>query len=140
MRGSALVTSYPCLVHACVMELRYLDFDFSDEDSGRGSFDAMATVISPRMPALLAEISAVLRWASRAFGPAGALEDDGEWDYDLEGVTEPDTPLELTYDEGTGEVSLAPAATGQALTTLTLTLSGSSAFCDAFREAFGMGV
>ena len=54
-------------------------------------------------------------------------------------VTEPDTPLELTYDEGTGEVSLAPAATGQALTTLTLTLSGSSAFCDAFREAFGMG-
>jgi hypothetical protein len=139
MRGSALVTSYPCLVHACVMELRYLDFDFSDEDSGRGSFDAMATVISPRMPALLAEISAVLRWASRAFGPAGALQDDGEWDYDLEGIAEPDTPLELAYDEGTGEVLLAPAPTGQALTTLTLTLSGSSAFCESFREEFGVG-
>jgi hypothetical protein len=124
---------------SCLMELRYLDFDFSDEDSGRGSFDAMATAIPGRMPALLAEISAVLRWARRAFGPAGALQDDGEWDYHLEGIAEPDTPLELAYDEGTGEVSLAPAATGQALTTLTLTLSGSSAFCESFREAFGMG-
>jgi hypothetical protein len=123
----------------CLMELRYLDFDFSDEDSGRGSFDAMATVISGRMPALLAEISAVLRWACRAFGPAGALQDDGEWDYHLEGVAEPETPLELSYDEGRGEVSLAPAAAGQALTTLTLTLSGSRAFCEAFREAFGVG-
>ena len=90
-------------------------------------------------PALGAEISAVLRWAYRAFGPAGALQDDGEWDYDLEGIAEPDTPLELAYDEGTGDVSLAPATTGQALTTLTLTLSGSSGFCEAFCEAFGVG-
>jgi hypothetical protein len=124
---------------SCLTELRYLDFDFSDEDSGRGSFDAMATVVPGQMPALLAEISAVLRWARRAFGPAGALQYDGEWGYDLAGVVEPDAPLELAYDEGTGEVSLTPAATGQALTTLTLTLSGSSAFCEAFREEFGVG-
>jgi hypothetical protein len=71
------------------MELHYLDFDFSDEDSGRGSFDAMAAVIPGRMPALLAEISAVLRWASRVFGPPGALQDDGEWDYDLEASPSP---------------------------------------------------
>ena len=120
------------------MELRYLDFDFSDEDSGRGSFDAMATVAPGRMPALLAEISAVLRWARRAFGPAGALQDDGEWDYGLEGIAEPDTPLALAFDETTGEVSIAPAAAGQALITLTFTLSGSPAFCEAFREGFGV--
>jgi hypothetical protein len=57
----------------------------------------------------------------------------------LGGIAEPDTPLELAYDEGTGEVLLAPAPTGQALTTLTLTLSGSSAFCESFREEFGVG-
>jgi len=45
----------------------YLDFDFSDEDSGRGSFDAMASVVPSRLPALLAVISAVLGRAGPAF-------------------------------------------------------------------------
>ena len=75
------------------MQLHYLDFDFSDEDSGRGSFDAMASVAASRLPPLLAEVAAVLGWAGRAFGPAGALDDDGEWDYDLRATAEPDTPL-----------------------------------------------
>ena len=55
----------------CAMQLHYLDFDFSDEESGRGSFDAMASVVPSRLPALLAEIAAVLGWAGRAFGRAG---------------------------------------------------------------------
>jgi hypothetical protein len=120
------------------MELHYLDFDFSDEESGRGSFDAMAAVAPSRMPALLAEMSAVLRWAGRTFGPAGALQDDGEWDYELEGTAEPNTPLDVAYDEGSGQLSVAPTPTGQALATLTLTLSGSAAFCEAFQREFGL--
>jgi hypothetical protein len=120
------------------MQLHYLDFDFSDEESGRGSFDAMASVVSSRLPALLAEIAAVLGWAGRAFGRAGVLQDEGEWDYELQGIVEPDTPLEVVYDEAQGEVLLTPAAVGAALTTLTLTLSGSPGFCEAFREAFGV--
>ena len=120
------------------MQLHYLDFDFSDEDSGRGSFDAMASVATSRLPALLAEMAAVLGWAGRAFGPPGALQDEGEWDYELQGIVEPDTPLEVGYDEGRGEVSLIPAVAGTALTTMTLTLSGSPGFCEAFREAFGV--
>jgi hypothetical protein len=120
------------------MQLHYLDFDFSDEESGRGSFDAMASVVSSRLPALLAEIASVLGWAGRAFGWAGALEDEGEWDYELQGIVEPDTPLEVAYDEGRGEVSLVPSAAGPARITLTLTLSGSPGFCEAFREAFGV--
>jgi hypothetical protein len=47
------------------LEAAHLDFDFSDEDSGRGSFDAMASVLPDRLPALLAEIAAVLGWAAR---------------------------------------------------------------------------
>lgn len=120
------------------MELHYLDFDFSDEESGRGSFDAMASVLPPRVPALLDEVSAVLRWASQAFGPAEALQGDAEWDFDLSGIAEPDASLEVTCHEDTGEVVLSPAPSGQVLTTLTFTLSGSPAFCEAFRAEFGV--
>ncbi|HZY18797.1 MAG TPA: hypothetical protein VFE82_09960 [Ramlibacter sp.] len=119
------------------MELLYLDFDFSDEASGAGSFDAMASVAPPRLPALLAEVGAVLRWAARTFGAAGALHEDGEWDYELQAVAEPGTPLEIRHDPAAGAVSLA-AAVPAPLTTLTLTLVGTAAFCDAFRQAFGV--
>ncbi|MBA2673258.1 hypothetical protein [Ramlibacter sp.] len=120
------------------MQLHYLDFDFSDEDSGRGSFDAMASVLPGRLPALLAEVAGVLRWAETAFGPAGALQDEGEWDYALQGVAEPDTPLAVAWDAAGGAVSLLPAAAVDSAprTTLTLTLSGSPAFCEALCERF----
>lgn len=120
------------------MQLHYLDFDFSDEESGRGSFDAMASVVPGRLPALLGEISAVLAWARRMFGPAGALQDEGEWDYDLQAVAEPETPLQVAFNERSGEVSLPAAARQAARTTVTLTLSGSRAFCEAIRDAFGV--
>lgn len=120
-------------------EFQYLDFDFSDEESGRGSFDAMASVLPDRLPALLGEIGTVLQWAIGVFGAAGAEEDESEWGYELQGVAEPGTPLNAVYDEDRGAVMLTPDS-GQARTTLTLTLSGSPAFCDAFRERFGLGV
>jgi hypothetical protein len=119
------------------MHLQYLDFDFSDEESGRGSFDAMAAVDASRLPALLGEVEAVLHWAVRAWGPAGALEDEGEWDYGLQGTIEPDTPLEITYDERRGEVSL-PSVQAGSLVTVTLTVSGSPGFCQALRETFAI--
>ena len=118
------------------MQLHYLDFDFSDEESGRGSFDAMASVLPARLPALLGEIAAVLRWASQSFGAAGALEDEGEWDYELQALAEPDTPLPIAYDASAGALSLGPAPDGSSRITLTLTLSGSPGFCEAFRASF----
>ena len=118
------------------MHLNYLDFDISDEESGRASFDAMASVLTDRLPGLLAEIAAVLRWAFATFGPAGSLDGDGDWDFDLQGAIEPDIPLEVTYDARTAEVFLRPAALGSARTTLTLTVCGSPAFCEAFRARF----
>lgn len=119
-------------------ELQYLDFDFSDEESGRGSFDAMASVLPDRLPALLAEIGAVLQWAIDVFGAGVAEDDESEWNYEMQGVAEPGTPLNAAYDQDRGAVTLTPDS-GQARTTLTLTLSGSPAFCDAFRERFGLG-
>jgi hypothetical protein len=126
-----------CIPDACFasMDLQYLIFDFSDEESGRGSFDAMASVLPARLPALLSEIEAVLQWASSAFGAAAAPGDEGEWDEHLQGTEEPDTPLAVRYDAVAGRVLLAPSTPGKRVT-LALTLSGSRAFCDAFREAF----
>jgi hypothetical protein len=120
------------------MQLHYLDFDFTDEESGRGSFDAMASVVPARLPYLLSELCAVLGWATDTFGPAGALGDDSAWDYALHAEAESGTPLDIGYDERTGEVALDPIA-GAARTTVTLTLTGSAAFCEAFRTAFDLG-
>ena len=92
--------------------LHYLVFDFSDEEDGRGSFDAMASVLPDRLPALEAEIDSVLQWATATFGPS-ATDDEGEWGHDLQSVDEPGSR-----------------------TTVTLTLSGSAAFCEAFRKRF----
>jgi hypothetical protein len=97
------------------MELHYLVFDFSDEESGRGSFDAMASVAAGRLPALRGEIDSVLEWAHRTFGPATQSHDEGDWGYELQEEAEPD-----------------------ARTTLTLTLVGSPAFCEAFRQEFNV--
>ena len=47
------------------MELDYLLFDATDEETGSWSFDAMASVAPARLPALLREIEAVLAWAWR---------------------------------------------------------------------------
>lgn len=118
------------------MRLHYLDFDFSDEASGHGSFDAMASVRPERLAALCAEIAAVLRWAHGSFGPPGAPEGEGEWDFELQAVAEPDTPLQAAYVQGTGELALSPAPAGTERTTLSLTVGGSPAFCEALRTAF----
>ncbi len=120
------------------MQLQYLDFDFSDEESGRGSFDAMASVQVDRLPALLAEIVAVVGWAHGAFGPPAALDDGGEWDYELQALAEPDRPLAIAFDPERGQVVLSDAAVG-ARRTVTLTVGGTPVFCAALRESFGLG-
>lgn len=118
------------------MPLHYLDFDASDDDAGRCSFDAMASLVPARVPAMLDEVAAVLRWAIHGFGPAAALDDGGEWDYDLQAVAEPRTPLAIVRDAATGLLLLPAAPAGTQRITLTFTLTGSPAFCDAFRAAF----
>ena len=114
------------------MPLDYLLFDFSDEEGGSGSFDAMASVLPDRLPALAGEIEAVLRWAHREFAAPSA--DEGDWDFELQATCEPGTPLDAAYDAASGRLSLSPYCEGRA--TLSLTLSGSRAFCEAFLRAF----
>lgn len=121
------------------MTLDYLDFDFSEDPDGHGSFDAMASAAPAQLAALQAEVLRVLDWAHRDFaGQRGPLDDGGDWDYELQGVQEIATPLEVRYDPAAVRLQLEPGATGAPRVTLSLTLSGTPQFCAAFRDAFGI--
>ncbi|WP_305806649.1 hypothetical protein [Stenotrophomonas sp. YIM B06876] len=121
------------------MTLRYLDFDYSEDSDGTGTWDAMASVLAPQLPALLAEVAQVLDWAHAAFaGQLGPIEDGADWDYDLQAVHEVATTQHPRYDEATRQIALLPDAAGTGRYTLTLSLSGTPAFGAALREQFGL--
>lgn len=120
------------------MELRYLVFDFSEDDHGHGSFDAMASAAPAQLAALDAEVRAVLDWAERRFGPAAALDEGGEWDYALHAVREVATPLAVRYVPGAARLEMQPEEPGPPRLTLTLTLTGTGPFCSGLREAFAI--
>ncbi|MEQ6437918.1 hypothetical protein V8Z74_23305 [Comamonas sp. w2-DMI] len=117
------------------MALDYLDFDYSEDEEGTGTWDAMASVGAARVPALAAEVERLLRWASRDFkGRQGAVDEGGDWDYDLQAQDDAGQPLTARFDEASGRLALEASATGR--TTVTLSLSGSSWFGEALRSAF----
>ncbi|TWO66019.1 hypothetical protein FN976_26945 [Caenimonas sedimenti] len=115
------------------MELQYLLFDFTDEEGGACSFDAMASVLPAGLVPLLGEVEAVLGWAHREFGAPSAEGGGAEWDFDLHAADERDVPLAISYDVPRARVILA-AAPGRV--TLTLPVTGSRLFGAAFRDAF----
>lgn len=122
------------------MELHYLDFDYSEDDEGTGTWDAMASVTPAHLPALLAELEQVLAWAHRAFGGRrGPIDEGGDWDYDLQALHEGAAPDQWHYDEAQQTLVRQAGDAGQARHTLTLSLSGSPAFGAALRARFGMG-
>jgi hypothetical protein len=124
------------------MTLRFLDFDYSEDDAGNGVFDAMAAVWPDQLSALQAEITRVLAWAHQQFGYGhGPLDEGGEWDYDLTGSDETSPAQTLVFDVETQVLSKTPvesADTPHSRYTLSLSLSGTPAFCAAFREAFAL--
>lgn len=122
--------------HMHAPTLRFLDFDVSEDADGHGSFDAMANVSDAQWPALLAEVQSVLDWAEAQFpGARGPLEDGALWDCALQGQQEVQTPLHLERDTQ-GQLHATPDGPGLLRRTLTLTLSGTAAFAEAFRDTF----
>jgi len=119
------------------MALDYLEFDYSEDEEGTGTWDAMASVKAERVPALAGEIESLLRWASQKFaGRQGALEDGNDWDYDLQAQDDDGQPLSARFDRAAGRLELQASATGR--TTVNLCLSGSMQFGDALRQAFDL--
>lgn len=121
------------------MTLDYLDFDYSEDADGTGTFDAMASVQPAQLVHLHAEVARVLAWAHAGFpGECRPLEDGGTWQYDLRGSQETSAPLTLEFDAETSRLSATPGSAGAPRTTVCLTLSGNAGFCAAFRDAFGV--
>ncbi len=121
------------------MSLNYLDFDYSEDEQGIGTFDAMASTAAPHVAAVRAELALVLDWAYATFPDMRApLDEGGEWDYNLEGQQEWTAHEAIAYDEVSGKFSSQLSPAGAPRHTVTLSISGSAQFCDAFRRRFGL--
>ena len=119
------------------MRLNYLEFDYSEDADGVGTFDALAATAPAHNTAVLAEVAVVLTWAHAAFEAQRApLEEGGEWDYDLQGWREFSAVDILHFDEHSGKLSIQTQAAGAARHTVSLSITGTPGFCTAFRERF----
>lgn len=120
------------------MALDYLDFEYSEDEDGNGTWDAMASVSDSRWSAVLAEVQQVLHWAEHDFrGQRGPLDEGGDWDFDLSAQDDDHgSALDIRWDGRNTLHAATPQADGYS--TLTLTLTGSPAFGDALRQAFAL--
>jgi hypothetical protein len=73
------------------MALEYLTFDASDDGADTGTWDAMASVRTEQLAAVLAEVQTVLDWAEQhSPGIRAPLDEGGVWDVDQQTQTEGD--------------------------------------------------
>ncbi|MBX3627396.1 MAG: hypothetical protein KF892_20470 [Rhizobacter sp.] len=99
--------------------MHYLSFDISDNDEGVTTLEALASTAPAQHAAVMAEVQQVLDWAWREFPHTHGAADDGmDWDHDL-------------------QVQVEPGREGSAWHSVTLTLTGSPRFVEAFVAAFG---
>ncbi len=97
------------------MPLVYLTFELSEGAEGTTTLEAMATTVAGSHAAVRAEAQQVLDWAWQTFPHTHGPADDGmDWDHDLQ----------LQVEPGGWHA-------------LTLTLTGSAAFTEAFLARFG---
>jgi len=95
--------------------MRYLTFDLTDSSDHIITLDAMASTREAEHMAVMAEVDQVLAWARSEFGGRrGPVEDGNAWDHEL----------------------LVQHEAGQWIT-VTLTISASPEFVDAFLPVFG---
>jgi hypothetical protein len=121
------------------MTLHYLDFDFGEDSAGVGTLEAMASTWPEQVAAVHAEVLQVLDWAFTNFpGRRGPIEEGGDWDYDLQGMQEFTAPQTLRYDEATHQLSVELGPAGKPRHTVTVSFSGSSEFCAAFKQQFSL--
>jgi hypothetical protein len=95
--------------------MQYLSFDLSDNAEGVTTLEAMASTTAAQHALALAEAQQVLDWAWQHFPHTHGPADDGmDWDHDLQ----------VHVEGGQWHV-------------VTLTLSASPRFAEAFVRAFG---
>ena len=106
-------------------------------------WDALAQPDPAFIPALLQEVVQVLVWAHHFDnqGP-GPLENGANWDFDLQVTLLPkgQAPKVVAprFVPSTGQLSLVPQPQADQRMALSLTLSGTPAFVQAFCEQFDL--
>jgi len=97
--------------------VNYLEFDLSEGSDGVTTLEAMAATSAEEHAAVMAEVQQVLAWAWANFPHTHGPPDDGmDWDHELQ----------LGVEGGRWHA-------------VTLTLTGSARFVEAFMAAFGAG-
>lgn len=125
------------------MNLQLLDFDCTEDADGVVCWDALAQPAPAYTPALLQEAAQVLHWAHGFDGQGpGPLENGAQWDFDLQVTLLSDNHKPRVamprFVPSTGHLSLQPEPSAQQSLSLSLTLSGTPAFVQAFRDHFGL--
>jgi len=116
------------------MRLQFLDFDCSEDSQGVVCWDALAQPAARHTPALLAEVTQLLRWAHR-FGPQdpGPLEEGADWDFDLQ-IRHDDVQVHVLWQRMADQLTLTPQPSPDDAISLSLSISGGPAFAQAFRD------
>jgi hypothetical protein len=116
------------------MDLQFLEFDCSEDSEGVVCWDALAQPAARHTPALLHEVTQLLTWAHR-FGPQapGPLEDGADWDFDLH-IRSGNALLQAHWNSANQTLALSPAPKDHDEITLSLSISGTPAFAQAFRD------
>jgi len=121
------------------MKLHFLDFDYSEDEEGTATWDAVASVPATRLLELQQEIITVLAWAHAEFGHLRApLELGGLWDYDLQYERDEYPLMALSYDADAQQLRPAPQALAGEQVTLTVSVSGVPVFGEAFAAQFDL--
>lgn len=126
------------------MNLQFLEFDRSEDTEGVVCWDALAQPAANHTAALLLEVTQLLGWASRfsAQGP-GPMDDGADWDFDLQvQLHHPNspnsTPTQAHWLAAQQTLDIHPAPGPDDRVELSLSLSGTPGFAQAFREQFDL--
>jgi hypothetical protein len=116
------------------MYLQFLEFDGSEDSEGVVCWDALAQPAARHTPALLHEVTRLLAWAHGFAEQApGPLEDGADWDFDLQ-IQMAAVSIQAQWDGPTQALVLCPKPTEKDEISLSLSISGASAFSRAFRD------
>jgi hypothetical protein len=116
------------------MDLQFLEFDRSEDSQGVVCWDALAKPAARHTPALLEEVKLLLVWAHH-FGlqAPGPLEDGADWDYDLQ-IRCGNMQLHCRWQSAQEKLELSPKLLSNEAIVLSLSISGTPEFAQAFRD------
>jgi hypothetical protein len=116
------------------MNLQFLEFDCSEDPHGVVCWDALAQPAARHTLALLEEVAQLLVWAHH-FGSQvpGPLDDGADWDFDLQ-IRCANLQVQVLWHRVQAKLDLSPQPSSNDEISLSLSISGTPEFAQAFRD------